>query len=61
MEVFFIITIEIHVFNANSVDPNQMPHSVVSDLGLHCLPVSPFIALSKFVAVDILLLAHLSL
>ena len=23
------------VFNANSVDPDQMPHSVVYDLGLH--------------------------
>ena len=26
-------------FNANSVDPDQMPHSAVSDLGLHCLPM----------------------
>ena len=25
---------------ANSVDPDQMPHSVASDLGLHCLPRS---------------------
>ena len=24
---------------ANSGDPNQMPHSVVYDLGLHCLPI----------------------
>ena len=23
---------------ANSRDPDQMPHSVVADLGLHCLP-----------------------
>ena len=22
---------------ANSIDPDQLPHSVVSDLGLHCL------------------------
>ena len=28
------------VFNANSVDPDQMPHSAVYDLILHCLPVS---------------------
>ena len=28
------------VFNANSVDPDQMPHSAASDLGLHCLSVS---------------------
>ena len=25
---------------ANSEDPNQMPHSVASDLGLHCLPTT---------------------
>ena len=26
--------------NANSVDPDQMPHSVASDLSLHCLSMS---------------------
>ena len=42
---FFIITciitmfIQIPVFNANSVDPDQTPRSV-SDPGLHCLSVS---------------------
>ena len=25
---------------ANSGDPDQMPHSVVSELGLHCLPIT---------------------
>ena len=30
---------EIHVFNANSVDSDQMPHSVASDLVLRCLPM----------------------
>ena len=25
---------------ANSRDPHQTPHSVASDLGLHCLPMS---------------------
>ena len=25
---------------ANSGNPNQMPHSAASDLGLHCLPVT---------------------
>ena len=25
----------------NNVDPDQMPHHVASDLGLHCLP-DPF-------------------
>ena len=32
--------IEIPVLNANSVDPDQTPHSATSDLGLHCLPMS---------------------
>ena len=32
--------IEIPVVNANSVDPDQMLHSVVSALGLHCLPIT---------------------
>ena len=26
--------------SANSGDPDQMPHSVASDLGLHCLPIT---------------------
>ena len=26
--------------NANSIDPDQMPHSAMSNLGLHCLPKS---------------------
>ena len=30
----------IPAFNANNVDPDQMPHSVASDLGLYCLPMS---------------------
>ena len=25
---------------ANNVDPDQMPHHVASDLGLHCLPMT---------------------
>ena len=32
--------IEIPVFNANSVDTDQMLQNVVSDLGLHCLQMS---------------------
>ena len=32
--------IDIFVFNADSIDPNQTPRSVASDLGLHCLPMS---------------------
>ena len=32
--------IEIPVLNANRVDPDQMLHSVASDLGLHYLPMS---------------------
>ena len=38
----FPFILEIPVLNVNSVDPDQMPHSVASDLGLHCLPVSLF-------------------
>ena len=40
--VIFIIKsfIEIPVFNANSIDPYQLPHSAGSDLNLHSLPVS---------------------
>ena len=26
--------------SANNVDPDQMPHYVASDLGLHCLPMT---------------------
>ena len=33
--VFFIF-----IKKANIGDPNQTPHSVVSDLGLNCLPMS---------------------
>ena len=36
----FIIFIEIHRFNSNSADPDQIPHSAASDLGLHCFPMS---------------------
>ena len=32
--------IKIPVLNASSVDSDQVPHSAVSDLGLHCLPMS---------------------
>ena len=28
------------VFNANSVDPEQIPQYAASDLGVHCLPMS---------------------
>ena len=34
--------IEIPVLHANSVDPDQTPHSVASDLGLHRLPINLF-------------------
>ena len=40
--VSFIITmfIGIPVFNANSVDPDQMLRSAASDLGPHFLPIN---------------------
>ena len=28
------------IFDGNSVDPEQPPHPVASDLGLHCLPMT---------------------
>ena len=28
------------IFDVNNVDPDQTPHHVASDLGLHCLPVT---------------------
>ena len=42
---------------ANSGDPDQTPHSVASDLGLHCLPitllrVSDYIGLMRIYAVN---------
>ena len=33
---------EIPVSNVNCVDPDQTPHHAASDLGQHCLPMSPF-------------------
>ena len=32
--------IESPVSDANSVDPDQMPRSAASDLGLHCSPIT---------------------
>ena len=37
---------------ANSVDPDQMPRSAVSDLGLHCLPM-PILLETRHKWVDI--------
>ena len=39
--------IEISVFNADSVDPDQMPRSLVSDMGLHCLPNTLLLGVSE--------------
>ena len=38
----FLITMfaRISELNANNVDPDQMPHSAASNLGLHCLQMS---------------------
>ena len=40
--VFLLLScfVEISELNANSVDPDQTPRPVASDLGLQCLPVS---------------------
>ena len=49
--------IEIPVFNANSVDPDQTPRSAASDQGLHCLPM--FLLLdARFKWVNIALFGH---
>ena len=40
MTVWLPCVIEIPIFNANSVDPNQTPCSAAYDLSLHCLPMS---------------------
>ena len=37
--IFFL---EIPVFNAKHVDPDQMPRFAASDLGLHCLTITHF-------------------
>ena len=37
---YYHVFIENSELNANSADPDQTPHSVASDLGLHCLPMS---------------------
>ena len=34
--------IEISFISTNSVDPDQMPRSMASDLGLYCFPVTLF-------------------
>ena len=36
----FNSTFQYYNLSANSGDPDQTPHSVLSDLGLHCLPMS---------------------
>ena len=38
--VYFVTFLFLVENPVNNVDPNQMPHPVASDLGLHCLPVT---------------------
>ena len=42
MSVFLLLPcfIEVPVFNASSLNPDQTPRSAASDLSLHCLPLS---------------------
>ena len=37
---YYYVLYNISEINANNVDPDQMPHFVDSDLGLHCLPIT---------------------
>ena len=39
--VSHLFYLEWKILLANTVDPNQTPHYVASDLGLHCLPMTP--------------------
>ena len=43
---------------ANSRDPDQMPHSAASDLGLHCLPIT-LLQVSRLQWVNNLINQHL--
>ena len=38
--IFIFIQVLIEIMQPNSGDPDQTPHSVASDLGLHYLPMS---------------------
>ena len=40
MVIFICIQILINILCADSGDPDQMPRSAASDLGLHCFPMS---------------------
>ena len=42
LDILLLYFKEIPVFNANSVDPDQMPHSGASDLG-HSVCLFPFV------------------
>ena len=37
--ILILFLMENHVLSIN-VDPDQMPHYLASDLGLHCLPMT---------------------
>ena len=43
----------------NSLDPDQMPHDVASDLGLHCLPMT-LLCVSRLAWVKICILEIMS-
>ena len=38
--IFFFLLLFLTILLANNADPDQMPHYVASDLGLHCLPMA---------------------
>ena len=42
---------------ANSGDPEQMPHSAASDVGLHCLPIT-LLGVSDYSGLIIFLFFH---
>ena len=38
--LLLVFSVWLKILLANNVGPDQMPHDVASDLGLHCLPVT---------------------
>ena len=42
MYFFAFIIFLMKILIANNVDPDQTPHNVASDLGLHCSPITLF-------------------
>ena len=42
LSLLFYMYFRLNILLANNVGPDQMPHYVASDLGLHCLPITVY-------------------